>query len=174
MLHTYPPQFCPEPCRRHRQPKHYISKPDTSKPFNPLGHRPNQTLGGACALASADIRAGMGRGSGNLGNIPEAEAALTCGGPGGSEARGFSRGGRSSREAARQVVVTGRRPAPADPPSLRDRGYRAGRTVVASSFLFPRDPGAWVEEPHYRKCTRDSALRVSVRVRMRVCACVCA
>ena len=44
--------------------------------------------------------------------------------------------------------MTGRRPAARRPTELRDRGYRAGRAVVAAApLLFPGDPCARPEDP---------------------------
>lgn len=65
MLHAYPQNLCLEPCKQvHRTKVKHTSTLQS--------HSPCQTLGDACALASPEIRRGLGRSSGNLGNIPEA------------------------------------------------------------------------------------------------------
>lgn len=57
-----------------RNPADRVAKGRRATAF--LSQSVSQILGGACALASADVRKGMGRGSGNLGNIPEAAGCV--------------------------------------------------------------------------------------------------
>lgn len=78
-------------------------------------------MGGACALASPDVRKEAGRGCSNLGNIPEAAGCVYLWRAGRFWCLKFLVLESSSRKRpGRQVVMTGRSPAIFSPTELRD------------------------------------------------------